>query len=106
MVIAILTPEVIKQGRYYIARTPLFAINERRTFKPLWTDKQLEKARKDNRTISRFKGLGELNPNQLKVCLLQESTRHLVKVKYSDNINDLLKLFSNVDAKRKLVSKK
>ena len=106
MVIAILTPEIIKQGKYFIARTPLFAINEKRTFKPLWTEKQLTNAREAGRTISRFKGLGELNPNQLKICLLQESTRHLVKVKYSDNINDLLKLFSNVDAKRKLVSKK
>ena len=106
MVIAILTPEIIKEGKYYIARTPLFAINEKKRFKPLWTDAQLTKARAENRTISRFKGLGELNPNQLKVCLLQESTRHLVKVKYSDHIEELLKLFSNVDAKRKLVSEK
>ena len=106
MVIAILTPEIIKSGRYYIARTPLFAINEKKKFKPLWTEKQLAKARSDERTISRFKGLGELNPKQLKVCLLQESTRHLVKVKYSDNIDELLKMFSNVNAKRKLVAEK
>jgi DNA gyrase/topoisomerase IV subunit B len=106
MVIAILTPNIIKKGKYYIAQTPLFAINEKKTFKPLWTEKQLDKARQDNRIISRFKGLGELNPNQLKVCLLQENTRHLVKVKYSENIAELLKLFSSVDAKRKLVSEK
>jgi DNA gyrase subunit B len=106
MVIAILTPEIIKAGKYYVAKTPLFAINEQRTFKPLWTTKQLEKAREENRTISRFKGLGELNPNQLKICLLQESTRHFQKVKYTDNIEELLKLFSSVDAKRKLVSQK
>lgn len=106
MVVAVLTPDIIRKGKYFIARTPLFAINEKRTFKPLWTEKQLIIARKENRTISRFKGLGELNPNQLKVCLLQESTRHLIKVKYPDNIDDLLKLFSSVDAKRKLVSNK
>jgi len=104
MVIAILTPEIIKAGKYYVAKTPLFAINEKRTFKPLWTKKQLEKAREDGRTISRFKGLGELNPNQLKICLLQESTRHFQKITYTDNIDELLKLFSNVDSKRKLVS--
>jgi DNA gyrase/topoisomerase IV subunit B len=106
MVIAILTPDIIRKGKYYIAQTPLFAINEKKIFKPIWTEKQLAKARQDNRTISRFKGLGELNPNQLKVCLLQESTRHLTRIKYSDNIDELLKLFSNVDAKRKLVSEK
>jgi DNA gyrase/topoisomerase IV subunit B len=106
MVIAILTPDIIRSGKYYIATTPLFAINEKRTFKPLWTDTQLKKAREEERTISRFKGLGELNPKQLKVCLLQESTRHFKRVRYSDNIEDLLKLFSSVDAKRKLVSEK
>jgi topoisomerase-4 subunit B len=106
MVIAILTPDIIKEGKYFIARTPLFAINEKRTFKPLWTEKQLIKARNEKRTISRFKGLGELNPNQLKICLLDERSRHLTKVDYSDDINNLLKLFSNVEAKRKLVSEK
>jgi DNA gyrase/topoisomerase IV subunit B len=104
MVIAILTPDVIREGKYYIARTPLFAINERKTFKPLWTEKQLLKAREENRTISRFKGLGELNPKQLKVCLLQESTRHLERVKYTSDMKKLLKLFSDVGEKRKLVS--
>jgi DNA gyrase/topoisomerase IV subunit B len=104
MAIAILIPDLIREGKYFIAQTPLFAINEKRTFKPLWTEKQLAKAREDGRTISRFKGLGELNPNQLKICLLQESTRHHIPVKYSDDIDELLKLFSDVDAKRKLVS--
>jgi DNA gyrase subunit B len=106
MAIAILVPDLIREGKYFIARTPLFAINEKRKFKPLWTEKQLTKARNDKRTISRFKGLGELNPNQLKICLLQESTRHHVRVKYSDNMDELLKLFSSVDAKRELVSEK
>lgn len=104
MVIATLMPDVIRNGKYYIATTPLFAINEKKTFKPLWTEKQLLKARAENRTISRFKGLGELNPDQLKICLLQESTRNIKRVKYSDNMEELLKLFSDVGEKRKLVS--
>jgi DNA gyrase/topoisomerase IV subunit B len=70
MVMAILLPDVVKNGMYYIAQTPLFAINEKKIFIPLWTEKELEKARKDGRSITRFKGLGELSPNQLKVSLL------------------------------------
>lgn len=104
MVIAILLPDVIKEERYFIAQTPLFAINEKKTFIPLWNDKELEKARKDNRSITRFKGLGELSPYQLKISLLDEPTRRLVPVKYSDNIDDLIKLFSSAEEKRKLVS--
>jgi len=102
-VIAVLLPEIIKQGRYFIAQTPLFAINEKKTFIPLWTEKELEKARKGNKNISRFKGLGELNPKQLKVCLLDEKTRHLVPVTYSNDMESLMKIFSSADEKRKLL---
>ncbi len=104
-VIAVLLPEIIKQGRYYIAQTPLFAINEKKIFIPLWTEEELEKAKKDNRNISRFKGLGELNPKQLKVCLLDVKTRHLIPVTYSSDMESLMKIFSSADEKRKLLDK-
>lgn len=103
MVIATLMPEVVKTGRYYIAQTPLFAINEKKAFIPLWNDEELEKARKAGRNITRFKGLGELSPKQLKVCLLDVKTRNLIPIKYSTNIEQLRKLFSSAEEKRKLV---
>ena len=105
MVVAILLPDILKAGMYYIAQAPLFAINEGRNFKPLWSEKELEKAREKNRTIQRYKGLGEMNPSQLKISLLDESTRCLINVAYSDNIENLVKLFSSATEKRKLVSK-
>ena len=103
MVIATLMPEVVKTGRYYIAQTPLFAINEKKAFIPLWNEEELEKARKDGRNITRFKGLGELSPKQLKVCLLDVKTRNLVPIKYSTDMPKLEKLFSSAEEKRKLV---
>jgi DNA gyrase subunit B len=104
MVIAILLPELVKSGKYFIAQTPLFAINEKKFFKPIWNDEELKKAREDKRQIQRYKGLGEMNPSQLKVCLLDEQTRNLMAVSYSENIDDLIKLFSSPDEKRKLVT--
>jgi len=103
MVIAILMPEIIKAGKYFIAQTPLFAINEGKTFIPLWDEKELEKAKKDNRKITRFKGLGELSPFQLKICLLDEKTRNLMPVTYSKDIDSLIKIFSSAGEKRKLL---
>jgi len=103
MVIGILVPEIVKAGKYFIAQTPLFAINEGKTFVPLWTEDELEKARSDNRKITRFKGLGELSPHQLKICLLDEATRNLIPIQYTENIDDLIKLFSSAEEKRKLV---
>jgi len=104
MVMAILLPEVVKQGKYYIAQTPLFAKIEGKKFTPLWSDKEVEKARSKNKTIQRYKGLGEMNPSQLKISLLDEKTRNLIPIKYSENIDDLIKLFSSADEKRRLVS--
>ena len=104
MVIAILLPEIIRDGRYYIAQTPLFAINEGKTFIPIWNDKQLEKARNKGKRIQRYKGLGEMNPDELKICLLDEPTRNLIQISYSENIVDLIKLFSSANEKRKLLT--
>jgi len=104
MVFAILVPEVIKQGKFYLARTPLFAINEKNIFIPLWSDEEFNKAREENRNISRFKGLGELNPNQLKVCLIDKETRNLIPISFSSKIENLIKLFSDVGEKRNLLS--
>jgi DNA gyrase/topoisomerase IV subunit B len=103
MVMAILLPEIVKSGKYFIAQTPLFAINEGKTFIPLWSNEDVDKARKAGRKLTRFKGLGELTPAQLKVCLLDEGTRNFIPVTYSDNVDDLVKLFSSADEKRKLV---
>lgn len=103
MVMAIMVPEIVQAGKYFIAQTPLFAINEGKTFIPLWTDEELETARSKDRKIQRYKGLGEMNPAQLKICLLDEATRYLVPINYSENIDDLIKLFSSAEEKRKLV---
>jgi len=103
MVMAILLPDILKAGMYYIAQTPLFAIHEARIFKPLWNEKELNKAREKNQNIQRYKGLGEMNPRQLKISLLDEPTRHLLPVAYSDDMDYLIKLFSSAAEKRKLV---
>jgi DNA gyrase subunit B len=104
MAMAILLPDIVKAGKFFIASTPLFAINEKKLFKPLWNEKELEKARAAGKTIQRYKGLGEMNPNELKISLLDEATRNLMPITYSKNIDSLIKLFSSAEEKRKLVS--
>lgn len=103
MVLSILVPDVIKNGHYYIAITPLYAISEKKEFTPLWNKEDLEKAMKDGKNINRFKGLGEMNPNQLKKCLIDEKTRNLIPITYSENMENMIKLFSDVSHKRELL---
>jgi len=105
MVLAVLVPEIIKKQKYYIARTPLFAINEGKTFIPLWTEKEVKEAIQNKKNVSRFKGLGELNPSQLKVCLVDKSTRKLVQLSFTNNLKKLTKLFSESSEKRDLLER-
>jgi len=104
IILANLVPDVIKNGHYYLVQTPLYAITEGKQFIPLWTEKQVAKAREKKKKISRFKGLGELNPDQLKVCAINEKTRKLIPIKFSDNLGKIMKLFSDVNTKRKLLN--
>lgn len=103
LVLATLVPEVIKNGHYYIAETPLHAINEKNIFIPLWTEEEVEQAKKDKRHITRFKGIGELNPNQLKTIAIDENTRRLIPITFTSDLEKMLKLFIDPNEKRKLL---
>jgi len=96
-------PEVIKNGHLYYAPTPLRAIVESKSFIPLWTKEEVEKARNENRKTQFFKGLGELNPNQLATFTTNEKTRNLIQVEYSSDINSIIELFTSVECKRNLL---
>ena len=106
MVLAILVPEVVKKGFFYLAETPLYAIVNatKKTFVPIWSDQELNQAKGRGYNIMRFKGLGELDPWQLKICLLDEKTRKLTKIEYSSDIKKILKLFTDVEEKKKLLN--
>ena len=106
IILANLVPDIIKNGHYYLAQTPLYAINKGKTFIPIWDEESLKKAKEKEEPVTRFKGLGELSPWQLKIALLDEKTRHLVKVHFSLDLPRLMKLFSDVNQKRILLEGK
>lgn len=101
--LANLVPEIIINGHFYLAQVPLYAINKGKKFVPIWTKEELSKARKDNEPIIRLKGIGELNPWQLKICCIDESTRKLIRVQYSNDLSKIMELFSDVNKKRELL---
>jgi len=103
LILATLVPDVIRNGHYYLVETPLYAINEKKNFVPLWTDDEIQKAKKENKPIVRLKGLVELNPDQLGEVAINEKKRKLVPIKMTSNITKMSKLFSGADQKRKLL---
>lgn len=84
-------PEMIRQGKLYIAQPPLFRIEVGKSIQYAQTDSQKEEilaALPENRnaTVLRFKGLGEMNAAQLRDTTLNPEVRVLLKVQIESQI--------------------
>lgn len=82
-------PELIRGGHVYLGRPPLYRIQRGKTINWAWTEEERESYSKAGRSkgapqITRFKGLGEMSPEQLKVTTLDPDTRTIFRVVIDD----------------------
>jgi DNA gyrase subunit B len=81
-------PELIEEGHLFIAQPPLYRVQHGKRHYYAYSDDELEKVLKgigDKKvTIQRYKGLGEMNPDQLWETTMDPEQRVLLRVTIED----------------------
>ncbi|MBQ3911874.1 MAG: DNA topoisomerase (ATP-hydrolyzing) subunit B [Lachnospiraceae bacterium] len=107
-------PELIKEGHVYLAQPPLYKVEKNKKVWYAYSDEQLnaimtEIGRDNNYTVQRYKGLGEMDAEQLWDTTMDPQTRTLKKVTMDeDNAAELDVTFNvlmgdNVEPRREFI---
>jgi len=91
---------LIERGHVKIAQPPLYRVKRKNEYTYLKNDEELDEYRRkykgEKLEINRFKGLGEMNPDQLAETVLNPETRSLITISLEDAeqaaqvVNDLM----------------
>ena len=89
-------PELVKQGHVYILQTPLFRVRDKKETIYCYSEQErvnAVSALKGNSEITRFKGLGEISPDEFKFFIGDNIKLDPVMIDKTTTIDDLLQFY-------------
>ena len=90
-------PELIRQGHVYLAQPPLYKIEKNKKVWYAYSDQELnsiltEIGRDNNNKLQRYKGLGEMDAEQLWETTMDPERRILLRVNMDEDVRSELDL--------------
>ncbi len=89
-------PDLIKKGHVYIFQTPLFRVRNRKKTIYCYTEEERLKAIEElgaNPEITRFKGLGEISPDEFRNFIGEDIRLDKVTMRKEDLLKELLEFY-------------
>ncbi len=85
-------PDLVKKGHVYILQTPLFRVKDKQQVRYCYSEEERLRAIEEikNPEITRFKGLGEISPDEFKGFIGKEMRLDQVSLRKEDAVSDLL----------------
>jgi topoisomerase-4 subunit B len=88
--------DLVRKGHVYILQTPLFRVRNKKDTRYCYSDEERKKAVSQlgpNPEITRFKGLGEISPDEFKHFIGKDMRLEPVRMKKNDSVNGFLEFY-------------
>ena len=89
-------PDLIKKGHVYILQTPLFRVRNKKKTTYCYTEEERIRAIGElgpNPEITRFKGLGEISPDEFRHFIGKDMRLEPVTLRKTDSVKDMLEFY-------------
>ena len=89
-------PEVIRQGHLFVLQTPLFRVRNKKKTIYCYTEEERQKAIAElspNPEITRFKGLGEISPDEFRHFIGKDMRLEQVTLRKTDLVKESLEFY-------------
>jgi len=97
-------PDYIKSGNVYVIIPPLYGAEKGGKYIPIYRPEKFQQFKAQGYDIVRFKGLGEMDPAQLEVCIKSNIEYQVKWPKDESIINSLINIVTDTDTKRTIMN--